>query len=310
MIRLALALCLLPGLAFAEQGDGQKGGRKRKPRRESPAAEQPAPTTPTTPQMVMPDFRYTQTRGNKKVFSIFAKRAETYPNKDVLLFDVEELLLYSEDGRVSKLTSEFGRWNGSAGDFEVWGNVKGVVQTGEKEIGDTLRFETDKLVYKDAWKAVVTMKPVRLETANAVTTGVGLNYNLVSQDLVISNSVVTTLKLAASVAAGIKLGDPTAGSRLVITAGQLLLQPEKKRAVYSTEPVLKMDENHLSGKEMEFFLARARKGWRSREESRESSMPRPMRTDRSRRRAARPSRSLPLERCSTSLPRRQPSWDP
>ena len=249
MIRLALALCLLPGLAAAEQGDGQNRGRKRQPRREAPA-EQPA-----TPQMVMPDFRYTQTRGNKKVFSIFARRAETYPNKDVLLFDVEELLLYSEDGRVSKLTSEFGRWNGSAGDFEVWGNVEGIVETGEKQIGDTLRFETEKLVYKDEWKAVVTMKPVRLETTNAVTTGVGLNYNLVSQDLVITSSVETNLKLAASVAAGMKLGDASAGSRLVITAGQLLLQPAKKRAVYSTQPVLKMDENRLSGREMEFFLA-------------------------------------------------------
>jgi LPS export ABC transporter protein LptC len=235
------ALSLVVGSVAAEPGDGQDKARKDRSRRQQ-RAEQPA-----VPQMVTPDFRYTHTRNGKPLFRISARKGEMYSNSDLVLTGVEEIVLYGADGRNSHLSADFGHWHSQAGDFEVWGNVQGTVQTDQKELGGDLRFETEKLVYKDSWKAVVTMKPVKLETASVTTTGVGLNYNLLSQKLVISQSVVTTMTL----------NDPRNPGVVQVVAGHLELEPAQKTAVYTEEPVLTLDQNRLAGEKMSFYLAEA-----------------------------------------------------
>ena len=88
------------------------------------------------------------------------------------------------------------------------------------------------------------MKPVLLETARISTTGVGLNYNVVTQDVVIGAPVVTTVKVE----------DPGSQEPVEVHAGRLVLHPPRKLAVYSEQPVLKLGRSELSGTGMEFFL--------------------------------------------------------
>jgi LPS export ABC transporter protein LptC len=239
VLRIASGLAVLAALASAEPGEGQEKARKARPRRPEQSEPQAAP------QMVTPDFRYTQNRRGKPLFSIFARKGEVYANNDLVLTGVEEILLYAADGRTSRLSADFGRWYNEQGDFEVWGEVRGQVQTDQAALGGELRFETERLVYKDSWKAVVTMKPVRLATESVVTTGLGLNYNLVTQELVLPQSVVTRIALQ----------DPRNPGEVEISAGHLVLQPEQRTAVYTENPVLKLDQNELSGQRMAFYFA-------------------------------------------------------
>jgi LPS export ABC transporter protein LptC len=242
LMALALAaLFVAAAEAFADPGDAA-GAARRRPRKPDAAGQQ----EPAKPQLVTPRFRYTHiSREGQKLFSIIAQKGEMYDNSDMVLTGVEEIRFFGQNGRVSRLAADFGRWQNAEGDFEVWGNVRGLIETDGGKLGDQMRFQTEKLVYKDAWKAVVTMRPVRLETASITTTGVGLNYNVQTQETVINSKVVTT----------VRLDEPQSPGPVVIRAGRLQLEPGTQQALYSEHPSLELGRSRLEGQTMHFFMA-------------------------------------------------------
>ena len=115
------------------------------------------------------DVRYSQSKGGRLQWELAAKSVEQMGDGPTSLKEVK-ITYYSDDGRVTAATADFGMYNAATGNAKLGGNVSVTTSDGN-------RVTTDALVWNQAEELLKGEGVVTMSRGNSVIKGRGFELS-------------------------------------------------------------------------------------------------------------------------------------
>jgi LPS export ABC transporter protein LptC len=130
---------------------------------------------------------YTDVGQSGEKWEIKAETARYIKKENLALFDHVRVRLLTAEGKTFTLTGDKGRFKTDQKDIDIYGNVEGTSDSGE-------RFTTDLLRYNNAEGKIYTDSAVTLGSGRIKITGTGMTMNVKSGELSLLSQVKADIK--------------------------------------------------------------------------------------------------------------------
>ena len=130
---------------------------------------------------------YTDVGQSGEKWEIKADTARYIKKENLALFDKVQVRMVTSEGKTFILTGDKGRFKTDQKNIEIYGNVEGTSDHGE-------RFTTDHLSYNNAEGKIYTDSAITLGSGQMKIVGIGMTLNIKSGELSVLSNVKADIK--------------------------------------------------------------------------------------------------------------------